>query len=72
MTNDKCLNVTHNARNGVQALMGQMIVLRSQLSNMGLLDQVDLSGLDLQIERIGHAIDQCRPSFNDLTNNRQA
>ncbi len=62
MTTDKCIGVTHQARNGAQALMGQMLVLRDRLDNLGILEEVDLSGIDVQIQRIVDAVDQCQPS----------
>ena len=63
MTTDKCIGVTHQARNGAQALMGQMIVLQNRLNNLGILEEVDLSGIDVQIQRIVDAVNQCQPSY---------
>lgn len=63
MTADKCISVTHQARNGAQALMGQMIVLKDRLDNLGILEQVDLSGIDVQVQRIVDAVDQCQPRY---------
>ena len=63
MTADKCIGVTHQARNGAQALMGQMIVLRDRLDNLGILEEVDLSGIDVQIQRIVDAVNQCQPNY---------
>ena len=62
MTAEKCIGVTHQARNGAQALMGQMIVLKDRLDNLGILEEVDLSGIDAQVQRIVDAVDKCQPS----------
>ena len=67
---DDCKHVTHHARNGIQALMGQMIVLKDRLNVLGVRDQVDLETIDNQIKRIGKAVDKCRPAvkIHDITN----
>ncbi|MBU0485512.1 MAG: hypothetical protein KKB30_13485 [Proteobacteria bacterium] len=66
MKNERCLQVTHHARNGVQALMGQMLILRDRLDCLGILDQVDLTTIDQQIQRVGDAVDNCRPTYQNL------
>ena len=66
MDRSNCHLVTHHTRNGVLALMGQMIVLKSRLKRLGVMDQVDLSNLEAQINRIGKAIDKCRPACHEF------
>ena len=63
MTTDKCIGVTHQARNGAQALMGQLLILRVRLENLGILEEVDLSGIDISIQRILDAVDKCQPRY---------